>query len=125
MRSDDGSAVAEFAMVAGLLALLFAAVLQLALAQHVRSTAIDCATSGALVGARLPVSPAAGAQRTRELLAASLSPAYARDVSARVVDVDGVAEVEVVVRAPLPVVALAGPARSLEVRGHALAEEAP
>lgn len=120
-RGDEGSAVAEFAAVAGLLALLFAAVVQLAVVQHVRATAADCAGEGARFGALRGNAPADGAVRTRELLAASLSPAFARDVSARTTRVAGTAVVEVDVRAPLPVVAFLGP-RLLRVQGHALAQ---
>ncbi|NIZ90811.1 TadE family protein [Kineococcus rubinsiae] len=121
---DEGSAVAEFAGVAGLLSLLFVAVLQLGLVLHVRSTAVDCAGEGARAAALAGGSPAAGVERTRELLSASLSPRYAADVTARVVDVEGAPVVEVRVRAPLPLVALFGPARGLDVRGHALQETA-
>ncbi|GAA0313745.1 TadE/TadG family type IV pilus assembly protein [Kineococcus aurantiacus] len=121
MRRDEGSAVAEFAAVAGLLALLFAAVVQLAVVQHVRATAADCAGEGARFGALRGNTPADGAARARALLAASLSPAYARDVTARRAEVAGTALVEVEVDAPLPVVAFLGP-RLLRVRGHALAQ---
>lgn len=122
VRGEEGSAVAEFAAVAGLLALLFAAVVQLAVVGHVRATAADCAGEGARSGALRGSSPAEGAERTRELLAGSLAPRYAQDVRARVVDSAGTAVVEVEVRAPLPVLGLFGAGRSLTVRGHALLE---
>ncbi|WP_380170575.1 TadE/TadG family type IV pilus assembly protein [Kineococcus sp. DHX-1] len=114
--------MAEFAAVAGLLSLLFVAVVQLAVVQHVRATAADCAGEGARFGALRGHSPADGARRTRELLAASLSPAYARDVTAHVVRVGAQPVVEVQVAAPLPVLGLLGPGRGLTVRGHALQE---
>jgi hypothetical protein len=119
---DEGSAVAEFAAVAGLLSLLFAAVVQLAVVQHVRATAADCAGEGARFGALRGNSPADGAQRTRDLLSASLSPRFAQAVTARVVRVGAVPVVEVDVAAPLPVLGLLGPGRGLAVRGHALVE---
>ncbi len=119
---DEGSAVAEFAAVAGVLALLFAAVLQVGLAVHVRALAVDAAGEGARFGALAGSAPAAGAQRTRDLLAASLSPRYAGDVSAATVVVDGEEVVRVRVRAPLPVLGTLGPARALDVSGHALRE---
>ncbi|WP_432535446.1 TadE/TadG family type IV pilus assembly protein [Kineococcus arenarius] len=129
---DEGSAVAEFAATAGVLALLFAAVLQLAVVQHVRATAVDCAGEGARYGALVGGSPELGAQRTRELLTASLSARYAADVRAGVVlagggdgaGAGGAPVVEVRVRAPLPVLGLLGPARVLDVRGHAAVEGA-
>ena len=49
---ESGSAVADFAMVAGLLSLLFLAVFQLGLALHIRNTLISCASEGARYGAR-------------------------------------------------------------------------
>ncbi|WP_432495185.1 pilus assembly protein [Kineococcus gypseus] len=121
---DEGSAVAEFAATAGVLALLFAAVLQLAVVQHVRATAVDCAGAGARLGALAGSSPELGAQRARELLSDSLSPRYAADVSASVLAAAGAPVVEVRVRAPLPLLGLLGPARVLEVRGHAAVEGA-
>ncbi|WP_337062460.1 pilus assembly protein [Kineococcus sp. G2] len=125
-RGDDGSAVAEFAATAGVLALLFAAVLQLAVVQHVRATAVDCAGAGARYAALAGSSPQLGAQRTRDLLAASLSPRYAADVTAGVVTAGagGAPVVEVRVRAPLPVLGLLGAGRVLDVRGHAAVEGA-
>ncbi|MEZ0166766.1 pilus assembly protein [Kineococcus sp. LSe6-4] len=114
--------MAEFAAVAGLLSLLFAAVVQLAVVQHVRATAADCAGEGARYGALRGNDPADGAQRARDLLAASLSPAYARDVTAHVVRVGTQPVVEVRVAAPLPVLGLLGPGRALTLRGHAVQE---
>ena len=122
--ADEGSAVAEFAAVAGLLALLFAAVVQLAVVQHVRATAADCAGEGARFGALRGNTPELGAQRSRDLLAASLSPRFARDVEAGVVEVGGLAVVEVDVVAPLPVVGLLGVGHGLHLRGHAVLEGA-
>ncbi|WP_432482535.1 TadE/TadG family type IV pilus assembly protein [Kineococcus esterisolvens] len=122
VRGDEGSAVAEFAATAGVLALLFAAVLQLAVVQHVRATAVDCAGEGARYGALAGSSAQLGVQRTRELLAASLSARYAQDVTAAVVDAGGAPVMEVRVRAPLPVLGLLGPGRVLQVRGHAALE---
>jgi hypothetical protein len=123
--NDEGSAVAEFAAVAGLLALLFTAVVQLAVVQHVRATAADSAGEGARFGALRGATPELGAQRTRDLLTASLSPRFAQDVEAVVVEVDGVAVVQVEVDAPLPVVGLLGVGRGLHVEGHALLEGTP
>ena len=107
-----------------LLVLLLLLVVQVALALHVRATAVDCASEGARFGALAGSSPAAGAERARALLRASLAPRYAADVTARVVEVGGAAVVEVRVRAPLPVVGLLGAGRSLDVAGHALQEVA-
>lgn len=122
-RGDEGSAVAEFAAVAGVLALLFAALVQLALVQHVRATLVDCAGEGARYGALAGSGPGLGAQRTRDLVAGAVSPRFAQDVRAAVVDVGGAQVVEVRVRAPFPVVGLLGPDRVLVVTGHAVLEQ--
>jgi hypothetical protein len=124
--TDDGSAVVDFALVGGLLSLLFLSIVQLGLVVHVRNTLIDCAAQGARYGARAGRLPADGIARTRELVAAELSDSYAarlRDVSAAVVTRSGVQAVEVRVSAPLPLVGLVGPAGELSVQGHAFAEE--
>ena len=121
---ERGSAVAEFALVAALVLVLFLGVVQVALAQHVRTLLVDAAAEGARLAARADRGPQDAVVRTRELIAASLADRYAEDVSARTVERDGVPLVEVSVTAPLPVVGLLGPDGVLSVRGHAL-EEAP
>ncbi|HEX7804956.1 MAG TPA: TadE/TadG family type IV pilus assembly protein [Cellulomonas sp.] len=119
---DRGSAVVDFALVGGLVALVFAGVLQLTLAQHVRNTLVDCAAEGARYAALADRTPEDGVRRAQQLIAAALSSAYAQDVTARRTVIDGLDVVEVTVVAPLPVAGLVGPAGSLTVAGHALAE---
>ena len=123
---DGGAAAVDFALVGALLTLLFVSVLQVALVVHVRNTLIDCAAEGARWGARADRTADDGARRTLELISAELSPAYAGrlagQVSADEVERAGVRVVQVTVRAPLPVVALVGPAGALSVRGHAFDE---
>ncbi len=105
-----------------LLVALLAGVLQLALALHVRNTLIDSASEGARYGALSDSSPDAGARRTRELIAMSLSAGYGDDVTATTVSDGGMDLVEVRVRAPLPVLGLLGPGGTLVVTGRAVAE---
>lgn len=119
---DSGAAIVDFALVAGLVTLLFAGVLQLTLAQHVRNTLVDCAAEGARYAALADRTPADGAARTRDLIDLSLAPGYADEVTASDRTVDGLAVIEVRVSAPLPVAGLLGPAGRLTVTGHALAE---
>ncbi|WP_406831657.1 TadE family protein [Pedococcus sp. KACC 23699] len=121
-RGDSGAAVADFAMVAALVTLLFVAVFQLGLALHIRNTLISCASEGARLGARDGARPEEGAQRTRELIAASLSPRFAQDVSVSLTESGGVQAVSVRVVAPLPVLGPLGPDRSLDVVGRAFLE---
>lgn len=102
--------------------MLFASVLQVALVQHVRNTCVDAAAEGARYAARVGRTTEDGAARTVELLRATLSERYAQDVTARRVDLDGLALVEVTVRVPLPVVGLLGPGGVMELDGHAPVE---
>ena len=111
----------DFVLVGTLTTLLFASVLQLALALHVRATLVDCAAEGARYGALADRSAAQGAQRARDLIGLSLAPGFARDVTAEVTVHDGLDVVRVEVTAPLPLLGLLGP-RTLTVDGHALRE---
>jgi hypothetical protein len=121
-RPEHGSAAVEFLLVSVLVLALLLGVVQVALAVHVRSLAIDAAAEGARVAARADRGPADGVARTRALLAGALTGDYARDVTAGRTTVDGIVVTEVTVRTPLPVVGLLGPGGTLTVRGHALEE---
>ncbi|NMR20835.1 TadE/TadG family type IV pilus assembly protein [Cellulomonas fimi] len=121
---DTGSAVVDFALVAGLVTLVFAGVVQLTLALHVRSTLIDSAAEGARYAALADRELDDGEARTRQLIELSLAPGYADDVTAVETVVDGLAVVEVTVTAPIPVAGLLGPAGTLTVTGRALLEPA-
>jgi Flp pilus assembly protein TadG len=109
-------------MVGVLLTVLALAVVQLALALHVRNTLLDAAAEGARYAALAGSSDAAGIARTRDLISAAVSAEYARDVTAGTTSIAGVSAVEVTVRATLPVVGLLGLERGLEVSGHAALE---
>src|SRR5262245_27245939 len=81
LRDDRGSAVVEFALVSVILTLLTLAVLQLALALHVRNTVLDAAAEGARFGALADNGPREGVRRTDELITQALGAGYAREVS--------------------------------------------
>ncbi|MGO1174364.1 MAG: TadE/TadG family type IV pilus assembly protein [Actinomycetaceae bacterium] len=115
----------DFVLVAGLLLVLVAAVLQLALILHVRNTLVDTASEGARHGALMGSSPEQGAQRTAELIRASLADSYADDVSATVISTGGAQLVQVRVRAPFPLVGMLGPSGEIDVVGHAAVEVEP
>jgi Flp pilus assembly protein TadG len=124
--SDRGSAVVDFALVGGLLTVVFLSVVQLGLVLHVRNTLTDCAFEGARYGARADRTPADGVARATDLVAAELSTGYAARLSAvgaREVEVGETRAVEVRLRAPLPVLGLLGPRGTLTVTGHAFAEQ--
>ena len=115
-----GSAVAEFVMVSAVLMLLFMACLQIGFALHVRNTVQDASSTGARYGALRDRTPQDGAERTREILSASLPQRYAQDVRASVTS-DGAQRVlQITVATPLPVLGPWGPAQGIEVSGHAI-----
>ncbi len=121
-RSDRGSATAEFVLVGILLTVLFLALLQLGLDLHIRNVLVASASEGARYGANADRTPADGAEHARDLIRAALSERFASDVRAGVATTDGAEVVVVTVRAPLPIVGLLGPARSMVASGHALRE---
>lgn len=105
-----------------LLTALLLAVVQLALALHVRNTVLDAAAEGARYAALAGSSADAGVQRTRALIDAAIAVDYAGHVRASTTSVGGVPAVAITVRSTLPVVGLLGPERALEVTGHAAIE---
>jgi hypothetical protein len=98
------------------------AVVQLALALHVRNTLLDAAAEGARYAALAGSNDGDGIARTRDLIGAAISSDYARDISASRSTVAGVPVVAMTVRATLPVIGLLGFERALEVTGHAAVE---
>lgn len=117
---DRGSVVAEWAMVAGVTAMLFALTLQVIFALHVRNVLIDAASHGARYGTLADRGPDDAVQRSRELITHTVGARYADDISAHPVTVNGVPTLEITVVAPLPLVGPLGPPRALEVTGHAV-----
>ncbi len=119
----DGSAVAEFVLVSGLVLALAMGVFQLGLVLYVRNTLTSCASEGARLAARADASLADGAARTSDLVTRGLSPAYAREIHVDIATTSaGVRVVEVTVRAPMPVVGLLGPTGALSATGRAFLE---
>lgn len=119
---ERGSAVAEYAMVTVVLMVLVLALLQVAVALHVRNTLVQCAVEGARYGARADVDPSAAVPRAQELIRGFATESYAGGVSSQVTTVDGVEVVEVTVHAPLPVIGTLGPPGALTVQGRAYRE---
>lgn len=116
---ERGAATVDFALIGGLLTVIFIAIVQLTLALHVRNTLIDAASSGARYGTLADRSPADAAGRTSSLISAAINSTYAQDVSVRRVNQGGVLVLQVTVRAPIPVIGLIGPSGTMEVTGHA------
>ncbi len=105
-----------------LLTVLTLSVLQLALSLYVRNTVLDAAAEGARFGSFADTGPALGAERTRDLIRIAVGDGYARDVSASVQHSAAGQLVVVTVDTPLPLLGLLGPARGIEVVGHAALE---
>lgn len=121
-HDEDGSAVAEFVFVGAMLTVVMMAVVQLALALHVRNTLTDAAAEGARFGALADTELVDGADRARQLIAVAVGAGYTGDVRATLGDRRGAQVVTVTVRAPLPVIGLIGLPGVLEVEGHAALE---
>ena len=122
LRDDRGSAVVEFVLVGMMLTFLTLAVLQLALALHIRNTVLDAAAEGARFGALADNTPDDGVGRTIDLISAAIGPDYAGDVSVSEGEWMGYPAITVTVRTTLPVLGPIGPAGALEVSGHAVVE---
>lgn len=120
---DSGAAVAEFALVSAMVALLFLGALQLGYALHVRNTATAHVIEGARVGARADNTPQDGVVRARELLGTTLAGRYTSRVSAGRTVVDGVVVVQVSADIPLPLLGPLGPPGAMTVTGQAYAED--
>ena len=123
-ESEDGSAIAEFVMVAALLLFVVLAVLQIAIALYVRNTLIASASEGARFGARADAAPGDGVDRATALIASALNPSFATDISAQTTTTrEGVRVVVVTVVAPLPLIGPIGPGDGFNVQGRAFSEE--
>jgi hypothetical protein len=117
---QSGSAVAEFVMVVALLTAVFVSVLQVSLVLHVRNTMLDAAAAGARHGTLADRTPADGAQRTRQIISSSLSPAYARNVSYETTTIGGRPGVRIMVSAGMPLIGLVPGIGLLRVHGEAV-----
>lgn len=121
LRSERGSAVVEFALVAPLVLLLGLAVLQVALALHVRATLTSAAAEGARAAALAGSDPSAGVRRARQLLAQNIAQSAVTRVTAARTTEQGLSVMAVRIDARLPLVGLLGPT-VMTVVGHALEE---
>jgi hypothetical protein len=122
LQGDDGSAVAEFVMVGGLLTVLTLSVMQLGLALHIRNTVLDAAAEGARYAALADSGLPDGIARTRDLITTAIGPSYAQTVTASYGSYLGHPSAEITVRTPVPLIGLIGIDGGLEVTGHASVE---
>ena len=122
-RGEDGSAVVDFTLVLLVLLPLVMGLLQLALVLHVRNTLASAAAEGARFAAVSGSSPAMGEAKAQEQISGALSGSFARDVRIRPSEVGGAPGFEAEIVAAVPVLGIGGPAITLTVTGHAVAEE--
>ena len=120
--ADDGSAVAEFVMVSGLLVILALSVIQLGLVLFIRNTVVDAAAEGARFGALADNSATDGIARSVDLITTALGPGYATNVTASTGSYLGHPALTITVQTPLPLIGLIGLDNGLEVSGHAAIE---
>jgi Flp pilus assembly protein TadG len=119
---DAGSAVVDFALVGALLVGVVLALLQLAIAVHVRTTVVASAAEGAREAATAGGSVGSGVRRTQQLLRDSLPASYSAHVTGWYEDVGGLRSAAVQVRTPLPVIGLVGPSADITVVAHSPVE---
>ena len=109
-------------MVSIIVVVLLMAVLQLAMALHIRNTLIAAAGEGARFAATADRGRTDGVIHTQRLIQQSLPDSYAERVTARYTTVNGVQTIEVEVVADLPVFGWVGAGDALRVAGHAMEE---
>ncbi|WP_235934009.1 TadE family protein [Paramicrobacterium chengjingii] len=122
IRGDEGSAVAEFSLVAGLLTLLTMSVIQLSLGLLVRNTVLDAAAEGARTAALADTSLSDGIAHTRQLITTAIGSDYARHIDVSYQYWNGQPCTVVTVTTTLPIIGLIGIEQGLEVSGHAARE---
>ena len=124
-RSQDGSAIADFALVSVVLIPLFFGILQLALIWHIKTTLTSAASEGARYGAAYDRTTADGQRRTSNVIDETFGTDFRDQVTASDSTVSGQPGVEVDVVAEVPVLGFWGPTITVEVTGHAVKEVVP
>ncbi|GAA3547569.1 TadE/TadG family type IV pilus assembly protein [Nocardioides daeguensis] len=122
-HAERGSALVDFTLVTLVLVPLVLGLLQVALVLHVRATLAAAASEGARLAATADRGPGDGVARTRAQIADALAGRYAEDVEVHQVLVGGAPGVEIVVRAEVPALGIAGPAVAMTVTGRAVEED--
>lgn len=120
-RRDHGSALVEFVLVAPLMIALVIALLQFALALHVRATLTSAAAEGARAASLAGADAEAGVRRAQLLLDDTVAEGVVRQIRAQPSRVGPVDVMVVRIDADLPLVGLLGPA-VMSVEGRALVE---
>jgi Flp pilus assembly protein TadG len=124
-RSQDGSAIADFALVSVVLVPLFFGILQLALVWHVKTTLTSAASEGARYGAAYDRTTLDGQRRTSAVIDETFGTDFRDEVTASDSTVSRQPGVEVDVSAQVPMLGFWGPTITIEVTGHAVKEVVP
>ncbi|CAB5001932.1 unannotated protein [freshwater metagenome] len=122
-QDQGGNATVEFALVAPILLAVALAVLQLALALHVRATLTSAAAEGARAAALAGSDLAAGEHRARAILQENIAAGVVKDITVQREWHGGALVISVEIEAALPLIGLYGPTQ-MSVIGHALQEHA-
>lgn len=120
-RSDDGSAVAEFALITPLLLFVALGVLQVTLALFIRTSLTAAAEEGARGAALAGSDIGFGQQRAAQLAHSSFAGVGVSDITGRLIAIDGAPAVEMVITAELPLIGFFGPL-PMQVTGRAIVE---
>lgn len=120
LRSDRGSAVVEFPLIAVLIIAIAVTIIQAAIIVHTRNSLTDIAVQAAHAASLHGSTPAEGQRRATELLSQRLGRGYTARAVVRE-SFDGMITVEIT--ATMPLVGLLGPEGALHATGHALDED--
>ena len=122
LRSDEGSAVAEFALITPLLLFVVLGILQVTLALFVRTSLIAAAEEGARGAALAGSDMDFGQQRAAQLARSSVAGVGVTDITGRLIAIDGAPAVEMVITAELPLIGFFGPL-PMQITGRAIVEQ--
>lgn len=122
-RREAGAAVTDFVLLAGLVSLIFVAVLQVGYALHIRNTATAHAVEGARLAARADTTGQDGATRAEELLRSTAPGRYGTTVASDETVINGVRVSRITIDLPLPVIGPLGFPGTMSVTGLAYSED--
>lgn len=115
----------DFVLVAMVLVPLVLGLIQVGLTLYVRNSLAAAATEGARYAATLDGTPGSGVRRSRDQLEGVVGTRFLREVTASLVEYDGLPVVEVRIRAVVPPLGLWGPGVEIAVTGHGVREVVP
>lgn len=121
--ADTGSAAVDFALVAPLVLVIFAAIMQIGLAGYLRATLAAAAADGARAGAMSGATAGTATRRTQAAIDDGVAAGVVLAVRERRTVEAGLPTIAVTIEARIPVLGLLGPT-GMTVTGRALQEAA-